>query len=747
MKVLLLFINILLVCQLSGQKAVTGIVKDGQTGEPISYTLVSVGANKSYTGSDGRFALPYEQGDSVISVVASFYLPIEVAIPTAEIQLHIFLYPNEQNIEAITVSANRIESRLLNSTSGISLLTPGQIERNSPVALEPSLNQVPGVYMHSGSFNTNRITIRGIGSRSAYGTSKIRAYLDEIPLTSGDGQTTLEDLSTQAFSQVEIVRGPTSGIHGSGLGGAILLKTLPGSESMKVSAQFVSASYGTHKEGISFSANGKNSSHLVITDFLYSDGYRENNQYNRSNLFTYNQFMLGDKNKLTVLFDFIDLKAFIPSSIDLSTYKENPEKAASNWAAIKGNEDVRKIRGAASYSHFVTEKTQLVTTATIAHSKNIELRPFNLLTEKNLSLSGRISLKVKGRHTEWHSGLEAFREGYNWETFRNQSVHPANILSENREIRFWSNLFSQLRWQVMPHLTVEPGINLNHTQYNYTDIFTDDGDASGERVFPLILSPRVGINFQHTEKSAIYAVISHGFSSPTLQETLQPDGQVNPEIKPETGWNMELGWRGKLAQNKLYYDLAFYQMRIENLLVARRTGEDAFVGVNAGKTVHNGIEFDLRYFATPIRNIRWNVYSNGTIAKYLFKDFTDLENDYSGNKLTGVPSLVLNNGLEIKTNKGWTGNLIHRYSGKLPLNDANSLYSESYNLFNFRIAKYFDWMGLNWNASGTVQNIFDTRYASMYLINAPSFGGSQPRYYYPGLPRNCMLTIQITYIR
>ena len=746
MKLLLLFIQFLLAAQLFGQIPVTGIVKDGQTGEPISYALISTGGTKSYSNSEGRFSILAESDDSIISVSASFYIPKDLLVPESG-ALDVILFPEEQNIEAITVSANRIESRLLNSTSGISLLTSSQISRNSPVALEPSLNQVPGVFMHSGSFNTNRITIRGIGSRSAYGTSKIRAYLDDIPLTSGDGQTTLEDLSPQSFSQVEVVRGPSSGIHGSGLGGAILLKTMPGSEAMKISAQFVSASFGTHKEGITFSANGKSSSHLLITDFLYSDGYRENNQYNRSNLFSYNQFILRNKDKLTILFNFIDLKAFIPSSIDLTTFLETPQKAASNWASVKGNEDVRKIRGAISFNHHATDKMEIVTTANIAHTKNIELRPFNLLTEENLSVSGRASFKIKGEKAEWHTGVEAFRESYNWETYRNQSVHPAHLLSENQEIRFWTNLFSQLRWQIKPDLTIEPGVNLNYTRYKYSDLYVEDGDASGDKIFPILVSPRMGVNYQYSRNSALYSVASHGFSSPSLQETLQPDGQVNPEIEPETGWNMEIGWRGKMAQNKLFLDLALYQMRIRNLLVARRTGEDAFVGVNAGKTIHNGIEYDLRYYATPIRNLRWNFYSNGTIAKYYFEEFMDLDNDFSGNQLTGVPSIVLNNGLEIRTSKGWSGLVSHRYTGKLPLNDANSLYSEQNSLYNFRLAKSFDWMGLHWNAVGTVQNIFDKRYASMYLINAPSFGNSQPRYYYPGLPRNYLVTLQITYIK
>jgi iron complex outermembrane receptor protein len=40
-----------------------------------------------------------------------------------------------------------------------------------------------------------------------------------------------------------------------------------------------------------------------------------------------------------------------------------------------------------------------------------------------------------------------------------------------------------------------------------------------------------------------------------------------------------------------------------------------------------------------------------------------------------------------------------------------------------------------------VQNIFDVHYASMLAVNAPSFGGRAPRYYYPGNPRNFYVTL------
>lgn len=45
--------------------------------------------------------------------------------------------------------------------------------------------------MQQGSLNTNKITIRGIGSRSQYSTTRIKAYFEEIPLTSAECKTSL----------------------------------------------------------------------------------------------------------------------------------------------------------------------------------------------------------------------------------------------------------------------------------------------------------------------------------------------------------------------------------------------------------------------------------------------------------------------------------------------------------------------------------------------------------------------------
>ena len=41
-------------------------------------------------------------------------------------------------------------------------------------------------------------------------------------------------------------------------------------------------------------------------------------------------------------------------------------------------------------------------------------------------------------------------------------------------------------------------------------------------------------------------------------------------------------------------------------------------------------------------------------------------------------------------------------------------------------------------------NLFDKKYASGIVINARGFGGMDPRYYYPGLPRNYFISLNLS---
>jgi iron complex outermembrane receptor protein len=311
------------------------------------------------------------------------------------------------------------------------------------------------------------------------------------------------------------------------------------------------------------------------------------------------------------------------------------------------------------------------------------------------------------------------------------------LQGDNDEIRTYGNLFFQSTVVPVDRLRIHLGVNVNKTNYDYTDLFLMNEDQSGKYGFDWMVSPRLAASFRMWSSIYLYANASHGFSPPNLQETLTPEGVVNPDIQPETGWNFEVGSRGSILKDHLSFDFSIYSMPVENLLVARRTAEDRFVGVNAGKTSHRGIELSVWANLLQSEAITIQLFGNTTITNYRFEEFLDGEEDYSGNRLTGAPKNTFNGGVDLESGMGFYGTLNYQFIDEMPLRDDNSIYSDSYSLVNLKAGfrKLF-WNRLKLDLFAGINNLLNEKYASMFLINAPSFGGQAPRYYYPGLPIN-----------
>lgn len=251
------------------------------------------------------------------------------------------------------------------------------------------------------------------------------------------------------------------------------------------------------------------------------------------------------------------------------------------------------------------------------------------------------------------------------------------------------------------------------------------------------------MNYHPSQQTSIYAAVSHGFSPPSLEETLTPQGAINPDIKPEIGWNYEIGSRGRLLEGLFDYDLALYHMNVKNLLVARRTADDLYIGINAGETNHNGIEWALGSAILNGDAIKVSASVNGNFNAFNFKTFTEeVEGatlSYSGNQLTGVPKWQTGGMLSFKLYDAFYCKLEMLAVSSMPITDDNAVYSSSYFLANALIGfTHKVGMFFNFDLSYRANNVFNEKYASMLAINARS-----GRYYYPGLPVNHQLSFRI----
>jgi iron complex outermembrane recepter protein len=659
-----------------------------------------------------------------------------IAVFIAAVDFSFAQYNDSITLSNVDVTAKLAEGELKRIAGSISVFTVTELEKQDEMLITTHLNSLPGIFMHNGTYNTNRIVIRGIGSRTPYGSNRIRAYLNDIPLTNGDGVTTLEDIDVAQLGRVQVMKGPNSALYGSGLGGTIKLSTREPDRKFGVSYRY--GSFNTEKINVDGGIKITKGTLNIAANRTTSDGYRENNRYGKHGLLiAANQQLRNSTLSYTFMFNHID--AHIPSSVNLESFQNTPQKAAANWLAIAGYEENTRAIGGITVQRRINERWSNKTTIFAGYSDAFEKRPFGDLDEQTGNYGARSQFRFQLGKIGALGGIELYNESYHWRTYAlNNNTQPTADIDKNRS---FSNLFALFNYEQSQQLQFTAGLNLNRLTYRYRGSFNETGRYS----YPFIFSPRLGANFELNRFTNLFASVGHGFSHPSLEETLLPEGEKNPDLKPEQGYMYETGFRLTGLQKRLFFDATVYHIALNNMLVTKRITEEIFTGVNAGKTTHSGIELQLSYDIFRLKSFPGVLGFNSslTLSQNRFAEFNDDDNDYSGKNLPGIPSQTAYAGLNWQPIEKLTANLNYRYTGSQYLNDANSGAIGGYHLTDLKLSCNFAFGKNKIEITGGINNLFNAHYASMLLVNAPSFFNAAPRYYYPGLPRNVFGAIKI----
>jgi iron complex outermembrane receptor protein len=663
-------------------------------------------------------------------------------------------------LQAITIMASPTTATLQNSAASIAVINRTELNKGDGVILTSVLNRIPGVYMQQGALNTNRISIRGIGSRAQYGTQKIKAYYEGIPLTTAEGSSTIEDIDMETIGSIEIIKGPNSTSFGSGLGGVINLfaREIPMDE-FQTRSTTTYGSFGLLKQSFSGNYGEASTKGSINYNHLQSDGFRQNSSYDRKSLTLQGQQKINANGELSFIGIYTQLKAFIPSSINEDDFNNYPEKAARNWSQAQGYESYDKLIMGVGYRQQLSTKWSFKSSVFSNFKNAYEPRPFDILDDKTNSIGFRSTLNYKD--TLWSVpfetslGTEMAFDDYTFSLFKNLYASQPNQgsiagaqFSKKQQKSSYQNYFLQADFSLSEKLHLETGLAFNTTRYSLRDLF-----AAAETIpdlaytFGEVWSPRAGLSYRFAKNKTIYASISKGFSTPTVSETLTPGGEINTSLKPEIGWNYELGLKLHGLNDKLYTELTLFSTQITNLLVARRTAEDQYIGINAGASSHIGMEFILNYQLLQTSQFQLSSYFSAAVNRFTFKDFIDRDNNYSGNELTGVPDAQWNIGLDASSTNGFSLTTSFSKVGRIPMNDQNSQYTEAYSLLDIKASYTFTILKmLKTELSTGINNAGNTQYAASILPNAVGFGNAQPRAYYPGNPRNYYGGVSLSYL-
>lgn len=664
-----------------------------------------------------------------------------------------------KHLEPVVVNAFNRRQDLLQVPGTVSYIGNIVLERENPsINILPAFQYIPGVFAQQGATNTSRVIIRGTGARVPYATGKIRAYFNNIPLTDASGTTFIEDIDPSILESIEVIKGPAPSVYGAGLGGTIILNARnPEARRTGISNSTQAGEFGLLRNSTTIDWVNDNVASTLVYSHTQTDGYRENNQLRRDVITSVNQFNLLNNTPVTILLAYADGKAFIPSSVDSITYADNPRNAAANWNRTQGYEDGARLLTGINAEHKFTDLFALEVSLFGLWQDEKEMRPFDVYYQERSTLGTRFRFEhqniLNQQDVDVSYGGELFRENYIYSNHENigGEGQQGDPLTDNRETVFSYNFFAQTDGDIGP-FHFSSGVNANFTQRDYRDLFSSpELSRSGLYDYGIMISPRIALGYKLSDFQSVYASVSHGFSPPSLDETLTAEGFINPDILPEKSWNYELGLRGKLWKESLFYDFSLYRMQVTDLLVAQRVGEDAWVGKNAGESIHNGVEAELQWVILSQKSLgdRWlnelSIRTNATYNDFIFTDFIDREIDYSGNSIPGIPDFWTFSSIYFELKQGVYFIPSWNFTGSMAMNDANSRRSEPYHLVNFTLG-YKPAFLSNFKLDVFIKgnNVFDEKYASMILVNAPSFGGRAPRYYYPGMPVHWLGGLKIT---
>ena len=281
----------------------------------------------------------------------------------------------------------------------------------------------------------------------------------------------------------------------------------------------------------------------------------------------------------------INLKAFIPSSLNKTDFVSSPQIAAPAWGAIEANEDYFKwiIGVNARYLFSPSWLYQGSLYSTLFDSD--EVRPFNVLAESNSSygMRHRLSHMVNDR-IYINLGLEYFKEHYKFNTFETlEDGNAGEELSDGSERRNYFNLFLQGEYLFSSTLTLFGGVHLASNKLH--------GDGI-KATLPVFLYPTSGVTWAFLPRFSASISVSRGYSNLSLDDLINSSGMINEDLKPETGWSKDVSV--KIGGPFNYFNIGYFHMNIENSILTIRIQDDIFEKVNGGSSLHQGIEMEYR---------------------------------------------------------------------------------------------------------------------------------------------------------
>lgn len=579
--------------------------------------------------------------------------------------------------------------------------------------------------------------------------------------------------ATEAVDRIEIVRGAASLQYGTQFGGLVNFKINQGPEDKKFefTTRNTGGSWGFFNTFNSIGGTYKKLNYYAYYQHKSGDGWRPNSEFNVNTAYAGASYQVNSKMTVTLQYTFMDYLAHQPGGLTDKMFAEDPHQSIRerNWFKVNWN------LGAAIFDYKISNKLKFNSRffglaasrsalgiltyinradpggdrdlwtdnyrnwgneSRLLYSYNLGKNPSTLL----------VGMRYYEGHTQREQGLGNSGSGGSKSDFmfnNPDSLEYSKYTFPNHNLSFFAENIFRLspKWSVVPGVRFEKIITEADGFYNTVNkdlagniIYSQRNDDYRKNSRAFILGG-LGVNYNAQEHVQFYANFSQNYRAINFSDmrVVNPNLQVDPNLKDEKGYSADLGVRGRI-KDILNYDVNLFLINYDNKIgTVLRVDSSSFniynYRTNVSQSRHLGmesfVEADIwRLIKGSKAKMSVTVFSNLSLinARYINSKDPAVE----GKKVELAPDIIFKTGVAVKVGKV-RASYQFSYTSDQYTDATNAVYTTnainglvpSYTIMDLS-AEYI--INKNFAVSGTINNLTNQMYFTRRADSYPGPG-------------------------
>jgi iron complex outermembrane receptor protein len=598
-------------------------------------------------------------------------------------------------LEPITITASRIERRLSEVSSSVSVVTESQIKDSNAKSIPDLLKDLEGIYMYdsSGVGTAGRINMRGFwGGMSTHQL----ILIDGIPQNKGKDK--LVDWDLIPLENIERIE-----LYGdNAMSGVINIITKKPSDIPETKISAFYGSFNTQNYKFSTSGASKRIGYRFGVGSKLTDGFRKHCNYENLHLNGKLDYLINDTQNLRLSLGYHEKeRGAYPWALSEAQIKEDRRQARPGTENDKSEDkkvdlsithhwDIGEISNTEGIFYYRYEESEsFYTSGSTENSTKEQLGDENTY---GLLLRINTSSEILGIEHFFTAGVDIERNDFDYEEYAAPYQIRGNIRSDYGVARDKVGPYIQDEIEIFSPFKLILGLRYDLTEFDFND--RKDGINSKKKKMSKV-TPRYGIVYNYGQDSSLYANYAQAFRTPTIGQMFAYGSYSNPDLNPEEAMNYEVGIRHRF-NDYLKANVSLYWMKLDNEIWYDYTARKYD---NYGETSHKGVEAGLEF----------KIIEGLTgFANYTYTRAKNESGNYKEKYLTNIPTHKGSFGLKLEAPFGLRANIVLSRVGSSYIDSENSDKLSSYTTVDTKITYEHKWLSVFL----AIDNLFDKKYNS-----------------------------------